>query len=135
MRENTEMSVDELMASIGIVQVAGPAKPEHEDIALRLIMEILHKHNRHKMEVNETREEPYKLDEVKTFEMCHHKGMSTTFVTIETGLIGDEGSAASIYCRDHRHIAIAKNGGLTLLNAKRKRESLGRFHAIYSLTK
>lgn len=129
------MSTDELMASVGIVQVDGAAKSEHEDIALRLIMEILHKHNRFKMEVNETREEPYKLDEVKQFLMCHHKGMSTTFVTIETGLIGDEGSAASIYCRDYRHIAIAKNGGLTLLNAKRKRESLGRFHAVYSLTK
>lgn len=129
------MTTDELLASIGIVQVKGGAKAEHEAVALRLIMEILHKHNRFKMEANETREEQHALDEVKTFDMTHHAGCFTTYVTIETGLIGDEGTAASIYCRDRRHIAIAKNGGLTLLNAKRKRESLGRFHAVYSLTK
>lgn len=129
------MTTDELLASIGLVQVKGGAKPEHEVIALRLIMEILHKRNRFKMEANETREEPYVLDEVKTFDMTHHADHSTTYVTIETGLIGDENTAASIYCRDYRHIAIAKNGGLTLVNAKRKRESLGRFHAVYSLTK
>ena len=128
------------MASIGIVDRLGVAKPAHEAIVEKLKTAILYKHNRFKIEdaaeCAARGEEPrYKLDEIKQFEVRHHEGMSTTYLTIETGLVGDEGSAASIFCRDYRHIAIAKNGGLTLLNPKRKRESLGFFNCVHSLTK
>lgn len=133
------MTTDELLASVGIVNVDGAACDAHYDIAHKLLDAVLHKHNRHKPQFNEERiargEEPYKLDEVKQFTMTHHKGQKATYVLIETGLIGDEGSAASIFCRDYRHIVIKKNGGLTLLNPKRKRESLGFFHCVHSLTK
>lgn len=139
MREHQEETIEDIMASIGISQVDGAACPAHYDMAYKLLDAVLAKHNRHKPQFNEERvargEEPYKLDEVKQFTMCHHKGMKTTYVVIETGLIGDEGSAASIFCRDYRHIAIGKNGGLTLMNPKRKRESLGFFNCVHSLTK
>lgn len=133
------MSVTELMASIGIVEAEGAALPAHNDLAVKLLNEVMRKHNRFKLEENPQRiargEEPYKLDEVKQFEMRHHVGQKTTYVLIETGMVGDEGTAASFYCRDYRHIAIQKNGGTTLLNAKRKRESLGFFNCTHSLTK
>jgi len=139
MREHQEETVDDIMASIGITQVDGAASLAHYDMAYKLLDAVLAKHNRYKLEENPNRvargEEPYKLDEVKQFTMCRHKGMSSTYVLIETGLVGDEGTAASFYCRDYRHIAISKRGGLTLLNPKRKRESLGFFNCVHSLTK
>lgn len=120
-------------------KVTGPATVKHGEIAEKLRERILDKANRYKIhETNPERIaqglEPYNLHEIKQFEVVNYGGKQT-FVLIETGLEGDEGSYASIFCRDRRHIAISKNGGLTLLNAKRKRESLGWFHAVHSLTK
>lgn len=37
-------------------------------------------------------------------------------VVSEVGLVGDEGTAASILCRTRRHIHIGKRGGMRLMN-------------------
>ena len=41
-------------------------------------------------------------------------------VVVEVGLIGDEGTFASILARNHAHIFIGKNGGLTYPTKKGK---------------
>jgi hypothetical protein len=73
--------------------------------------------------------------EVKKFEVSSREGTNQTFVVIEIGMVGDEGSLASVFCRDYRHIVIRKRGGLTLLNPKNKKFSRGWFHAVHALTK
>jgi hypothetical protein len=37
------------------------------------------------------------------------------FVVSEYGMIGDEGTAASMMCRDYRHFAIGSRGGVKLI--------------------
>jgi hypothetical protein len=56
--------------------------------------------------------------EFKKFEatLCEHTGY--VYVISEYGMIGDEGTMASLLCRDYRHIVIGRSGGLTLLNPK-----------------
>lgn len=44
------------------------------------------------------------------------RGKVLLFSTV--GMVNDEGSAASIFCRDQRVIIIGKGGALTLINAK-----------------
>lgn len=53
---------------------------------------------------------------------------------IEIGITGDERTAASIFCRNRRHIIITKRGGIQLMNAKRKSLSRGFDHAIWATT-
>lgn len=57
------------------------------------------------------------------------------FLIIETGLVGDEGTYASIFARTRRHIAVKPTGGIHLLNAKRERSSRGFRNAVHSLTR
>ena len=75
------------------------------------------------------------LYEVKTFEVVCSFGGGVS-VVVETGRIGDEGTAASILCRDYRHVRIGKRGGITLLNAKSKsnKKRLGWFAAVHYAT-
>lgn len=56
------------------------------------------------------------------------------YLVTEVGGRRDEGTVASILCRNRRHIAIGKRGGVTLINAKEKRHTHGLFHAVNSLT-
>lgn len=49
----------------------------------------------------------------------------TAFLVSEIGLKGDEGTAASIFCRDHRHIAIGPRGGMRLVNARHPSRARG----------
>ena len=70
--------------------------------------------------------------EVKKHEV-EDSGHGTIFLTFEMGRIGDEGTLAEAFARDHRHIAIGRRGGLELLNAKRKGESKGWFNAVHGL--
>lgn len=55
-------------------------------------------------------------------------------LTLEVGMVGDEGTMASIYCRDRRVLVIGPRGGLTLLNAKDKSKNTGWFEAVHGLT-
>jgi len=67
--------------------------------------------------------------EYKRFDV---KEMDCDLVSVvsEVGLIGDEGTAASILCRTHRHILVGKRGGLTLVNAARFVKKDGRLRKI-----
>ena len=67
-------------------------------------------------------------------EISHFDGHSTTYLLVVLGMVGDEGTMASVFCRNRRHIAIGPRGGLTLFNAKNKSEAKGWTSAIYSLT-
>lgn len=110
-------------------KVQGAATPKHQQIAEELRDALLRKHNAGKDL------DKYKADEVKKFELAHFPGGSTTFMVIDIGLIGDEGTMASVFCRDYRHIAISKRGGLKLLNPKVKRNAEGRWNVIHALTR
>lgn len=55
-------------------------------------------------------------------------------LTLEVGMVGDEGTMASIYCRDRRVLVIGPRGGLTLLNAKDESKNTGWFEAVHGLT-
>ena len=55
------------------------------------------------------------LYEYKRFEVTEHGAF--VCVISEVGLIGDEGTAASILCRTRRQIHISKRGGTKLMNA------------------
>lgn len=70
--------------------------------------------------------------EFKHFEVRQRQGYVS--LTVEIGRKGDEGTMASIYCRDRRIIAVGPRGGLELLNAKHKNASRGWFNAIHGLT-
>lgn len=58
------------------------------------------------------------------------------FMVIEVGSPNDEGTLASVFCRDRRHIMIGPNGGCTLLNPKVKGKTRNRgvFHCVHNLT-
>lgn len=108
---------------IDFEMIDGPAVEKHGVIFDELAKQILARQNR------------FGNSEIKKLEIRHFEGCKESFAVIECGLIGDEGTAAAIFCRDYRHIQIKKNGGLVLLNAQRKRESLGMWHAVHSLVK
>jgi hypothetical protein len=56
-------------------------------------------------------------------------GLSNSFyVVAEIGRKGDEGSMASIICRDRWHIAVGPRGGLTNMNAARYSKRRKGFH-------
>lgn len=55
-------------------------------------------------------------------------------LVVEVGLKGDEGTMASVFARTRRHIAIGRNGGVKLLNPKRKAEAQGWFNVLHGLT-
>jgi hypothetical protein len=73
--------------------------------------------------------------ELKKFEVSHFPDCPLTFVIVEVGMPNDEGTMASVYCRDYRHIVIGRHGGLKLMNAKNKRRSQGWFNAVHALTR
>ena len=58
-------------------------------------------------------------------------------LTIETGMIGDEGTAASILCRTYRHIFIGVAGGCELANPLKKGRTINRgvWHCLHNLVK
>lgn len=101
----------------------GPANAHHAQIAERLVAAILAKHNASRPRMNAERVaaglEPFKEYEIKRLEISHAESTALTFVTIEAGLVGDEGTLAGVFCRDRRHISIGRRGGVTLLNPKR----------------
>ena len=37
-------------------------------------------------------------------------------LTVETGMKGDDGTLASVFCRKHRHGFIGKRGGVSIVN-------------------
>lgn len=76
--------------------------------------------------------------EVKRLEISEAWGGSA-FVVLEVGMVSDEGTMASVFCRDYRHLWIGKRGGIELLNPrgvkKRNiRRLSGRWNAVYALS-
>ena len=56
------------------------------------------------------------------------------YVVSEYGLVDDEGTMASVFARDHRHVVIGKRGAIKLLNPKKKTNAHGMFYAVHGLT-
>ena len=55
--------------------------------------------------------------EFKKFEVTE-SDFGPVFLTIETGLKGDEGTLAEVYARDWCHLVIGKKGGITWYRTK-----------------
>jgi hypothetical protein len=73
--------------------------------------------------------------DVKQLEIARYGDDSYVFITITTGLPNDEGTYASVFARDYRHVMVGAKGGITLLNAKTVVKNRGLFNAIHALTK
>lgn len=73
--------------------------------------------------------------EVKLREVTESDDGKYAFLLVETGLVGDEGTYASIFARSRRLIMVTPCGGIRLLNARSKRKSRGFFNAVHALTK
>ena len=58
--------------------------------------------------------------EIKEIELSRWDGANWVLVYIVAGMKNDDATMASIFCRNKRHFKIGKNGGLTLLNGKRR---------------
>lgn len=59
--------------------------------------------------------------EVKQEETKHLGGR--TYYVLEVGMVADDGTYAAIFCRDYRHLVVGPRGGVTLLNAKRRKDT------------
>lgn len=65
--------------------------------------------------------------EIKRFEVTlPREDSDLAFLFVETGMRNDEGTLASMLCRDRRHIMIGPNGGTELLNPKKKGRTINR---------
>jgi hypothetical protein len=112
--------LEEMLASVKL----GPARPAHQAVIDRIQKNLLEKYTRHSQ-----------MDwEVKRSRITHFCG-TTTYMTIEVGLVGDEGTYAEFFGRDYRHIKIGKRGGVELLNGTRPSYRYGMNNAIYQPTK
>ena len=71
----------------------------------------LDKINKIRLQAKNLHGENSKNYEIKQWEVEEYK----TFVSlvVEVGMIGDENTYASIYCRDRLHVFIGKKGGVT----------------------
>jgi hypothetical protein len=116
-------ALDQLLAEL----TAGPVDPVALAIAERLRDEAFRRHARVSI-----------APEIKAFRV-EAWGKRGAFVTIEVGLVGDEGTLAAIICRDYRHIAIANTArrGLRLLNPAKgfKSKTCGLFNVITTPTR
>jgi hypothetical protein len=107
----------------------GPASDKHAELVVKFVDRVFERNRRCS---------PRDI-ESKKFEVKNADGR--TFVVLEVGMVGDEGSAASIYCRDYRHVVIGKRGGIELLNPKPTKRTKkvfktagGWFNAVHALT-
>ena len=64
-----------------------------------------------------------------------HKCGSFVSVCTTYGLPSDEGTAASIFCRDERQVFIGKRGGIKLADPKSSNHSQGMFWSVRGLIK
>lgn len=71
--------------------------------------------------------------EFKRIEVKVYHGL--VFLITEYGMKNDEGTMASVLCRDHRHVMVGERGQLRLMNAKRRGRVTGLFDCANSLTK
>lgn len=107
----------------------GAATPEHQKEAEDLRDRMLHR-------ANEYRSAEHSPRVLKKFEVTHSG--SLTFITIEIGMEGDEGTLASVFCRDYRHISLVGSGRRqrwSLLNAKLKKDRKGYWNCLHALTR
>jgi hypothetical protein len=93
-------------------------------------IEMIRNHFQH--EIDDSVERGIYPQEFKQFTVTELK--HSVYVLVELGGINDEGTRAMILCRERRHLAIGKRGGLRLLNAKHKTRSRGRFNALHART-
>lgn len=91
------------------LKLNGPAKPEHAPIIEKFVQQVLDKNT-----LGGRRQV-----EIKELEVCHYEGDRVTFVTLEVGFVGDEGTLAQSLTRDYRHVMIRSGGGITLMNGAR----------------
>lgn len=119
------------------IETAASAK--HDAIVAKLVERLLEKHNRFRVRLNAERAESgieaAPLSEVKHLEVAHHEGSRWSYVTIEIGRIGDEGTLLAAIGRDYRHIAIGERGGLSLLNSKFTKKATGWFNVVHAVAK
>lgn len=111
----------------------GPAIPEHAEEVASIRDALLRRANEYK-----DADKPELFYELKKFEVTHLEGSSVTYLVIELGMVNDEGTMASILCRNYRHISIHGTGrrkGYHLLNAKKKTESKGYWNVLHALTR
>ncbi len=74
--------------------------------------------------------------EIKKFEITlPQENNDQAYLMVETGMKNDEGTLASMLCRDHRLIAVGQNGGTELLNPKKKGRTINRglWHVLHNL--
>ena len=78
----------------------------------------------------------YEFKDFKTEVVFSYTGGRPLAVMLITtmGMKDDEGSMASVLCRQTRIIMVGKRGGCKLLNAKRKTQSKGLFNCAHGLT-
>ncbi len=69
--------------------------------------------------------------EIKEFEVKKNYG-GTQMVVMEVGRIGDEGTAASIFCRDRKIIFIGKRGGVKAYNSKNQKFETVKLFQVFS---
>ena len=110
---------------IDLTTLPGAASPK-----ARKIVERLTAAQRARQSRTNTREV-----EFKQLEITHCPVSGLTFVLSEVGAANDEGTAAAIFCRDRRLWAITRRGGISLLNAKIKRQANGFFNATTGLVR
>lgn len=125
MSEHTQSSeLDQLLAEMDAKKREGVALPKHQEKVDRFIRSVLEKNSHGGLT----------QVEIKSLEISHYAGSSQTFININVGMVGDEGTAASVFGRDHRLVVIGKRGGYELLNGKKPSYRYGRHNALYALT-
>lgn len=96
--------------------------PAQARVAARLCAEIF-------------KSESHSIPEKYEFKRCELSQCgSMVYLYTVVGLKGDEGTMASIFCRDTRHIMIGKNGGCRLLNARQSSKAKGFWNCVHRLT-
>lgn len=71
--------------------------------------------------------------EIKKFSMTYDEELGHGFVVVETGMLDDEGTMASLVCRDYRHVHVTQSGAVKLMNPKTKGQACGWFNVVHGL--
>jgi hypothetical protein len=128
-RDEVEPREVERVTDYGMTYYVGAATPEHAEECDRIRTALLHR-------ANQFKSDEHSPTVIKRFEVT--SGGAHTFLVIELGLEGDEGTMASVFCRNFRHISIRgseRRKVFTLLNAKRKKDRNGYWNCLHALTR
>ena len=78
---------------------------------------------------------PHENYEFKRFEIVGDEDYKKVFLLLETGLIGDEGTMASVFARARYHFSIGVRGGLESHDGKRFQRNFTRDSDYYERNK